>query len=159
MEHHRLTKEIERQFGLARTSPPHVTLKRPFESGSIEMIEDLLENFVKTHRKAQFSFKGFGAFENDVIYADVKISPEASRLIAEFDETIQNMPGLGLDKFEKNRKLHATLSDKGNMKLIFRQVWDFATLGSFDFKDWLDNIAILRKEKGKWQIYKKFELK
>lgn len=157
--HNFLTKNIERQFGFIRTCPPHVTLKSPFESNSIEDAGKVLENFTKTHRPVQMRFNGFGSFEKEVIYADVKISPEVNRIIVELDAALQSIPWMEYSEFDKKRKLHSTLVDKIKPAKVFRQLRLFATLGSFDFAVWLDNIAILKKEKNKWIVYKQYNLK
>lgn len=157
--HNCLTKEIERQFGLTRKSPPHVTLKCPFERKSVEDIENVLEKFVKTHSKAQLRFSGFGHFDNEVVYADVIASKEALCLIADLSAELLSLPEMESSQFDFNRKLHCTIADKGNITEIFRNLYGFAALGSFDFNVWLDNVAILKKEKGKWIVFKKYLLK
>lgn len=157
--HNYLTYEIEKRFGFVRTNPPHVTLKRPFETDLVAETERFLESFVKTHKKEKIAFKGFGAFEKDVIFAEVKLSSEATALIAAFDAEIKKIPGMEFDDYEKNRKLHSTLVDKGNIKKVFRPLWDFITLGTFDFSAWLDNIAIMKKSGKKYTVYKQYFLK
>ena len=76
--HRTLRRKIEDQFNLTGnrelSSPPHITLKYPFQAREIKEVEQVLQNFSATQVKTKWAVKGFNFFQNAdnfVIFMDV----------------------------------------------------------------------------------------
>ncbi len=155
--HNFLSCEIEKYFKLIRGTPPHVTLKSPFETDKIEAVEKILEPFAKKHNKVSLNLTGFGSFDKDVIYVHVMPSSGQVGLVKDLDRELKKLPWLVFRKFEKNRILHSSLIHEG-LTEKFDEVWEFLAGETFDYTVELDNISILKQDDGIWTVHRKYNL-
>jgi 2'-5' RNA ligase len=162
--HKQLSDGIARQFNFKPLSlkvPPHLTLKSPFITDiSIEEIESLIANFVTSIKAPKLLLESFGSFRDEVIYIDVKPSPNAVAMINDFVGELKNVTWLPFEKFETQEggaHLHATLAyadTKENFKMINKYLADYNP----QFEVLLDNITILKREPEKWVVHKEYSL-
>ncbi|KKT42149.1 MAG: hypothetical protein UW30_C0002G0060 [Candidatus Giovannonibacteria bacterium GW2011_GWA2_44_13b] len=161
--HEKLTAEIADKFGVFRLNgyfPPHITLRRPFETDSIEEIGSLVDKFAEVHSQSTLELKGFNYFRKDVVYVDAFPSLETLKTIEELGISLRTFPGLEFDDFEKELKLHATVAYKDKkIEEKFDEIWDWVSEKNFDFDVELDNISILKKQNNVWILHKQYFLK
>jgi 2'-5' RNA ligase len=161
-KHDSLTGEIADKFGVFRLTgfiPPHVTLKRPFDSENLAEVEGALSGFSESNVKQVLKFRGFGTFGRDVIFADVYFSPGTRKLVGELDEALKKIPWLNFDEFETDRKFHATLAHKDVVAEKFNAICSYLSTKHFEFDELLDNISILKKDGETWTVHKQYFLK
>ena len=83
-----LRKEVFQKFNAKSSKlPAHFTIKAPFEYDDIEELEEVLQNFCKTHKRAPYKIKNYNHFDNRAIYMEVIMSKEGKKLHDDlFDE-------------------------------------------------------------------------
>ena len=83
-----LRKEVYEKFNAKSSKlPAHFTIKAPFEYDDIEELEEVLQNFCKTHKRAPYKIKNYNHFDNRAIYMEVIMSKEGKKLHDDlFDE-------------------------------------------------------------------------
>ena len=76
-----LRKEVFQKFNAKSSKlPAHFTIKAPFEYDDIEELEEVLQNFCKTHKRAPYKIKNYNHFDNRAIYMEVIMSKEGKKL-------------------------------------------------------------------------------
>jgi 2'-5' RNA ligase len=159
--HKSLSKRIALTFSIPCVldfADPHFTLKGRFRTNKIKQIESLLETFVSKNKRTTIRLEGYGYFENKVVFMRVILSREAKRV---FDTLLLELKDIDWMQWEKHdgkeRRFHATLAmQKVGPK--FKRIWKY--LEEYrpkpDFTTEFDNIAILKFQKGRWNVHKKF---
>jgi 2'-5' RNA ligase len=164
----RLVGEIFRQFGVVRPRaqnlPAHFTLKYWFETTQpeLEVLEDFLETFCRSHRRAPVLIHGFSHFQREVVFMNVEFSREAIELFRDLTEGLKRFPWMQWDRYDgENLVPHVTVASKCGH--VFEKVWEFVKKENPMFHTWLDNIALLRTtgmENGvdRWEVERVFRL-
>ena len=160
--HKQLVKEVGPKFGekymIENPLPSHVTLKSPFETNNIKEIEKLLEEFVKTEKQSKIEINGFKNFKRFVAFLNTKFSKQTLKTQKHLLKKLQKI-GIKSHEFDKKFKPHATIS-YGNTKTSFNNIWNYLkTLDKPNFDLKLNNIAIMKKGKKYWKVYKEFKIK
>lgn len=155
-----LRKDVFKKFGAkSSTLPAHFTIKAPFESISIEEVENILSNFVKANRAARMDLKGYNHFEDRVIFMDVFMSQGGKEVHDKLIDELMKVPYLDFTKKDgKDKKFHVTITSK-NIKGKFQEIWDYVNEIPCDFEDSFNNICIYKWEDYNWKLHKEYILK
>lgn len=125
----------------------------------VKKIENILEDFCKTHKKAKLKLKGIGHFDNRVIFIDVEPSKEMNLIYKNLVKKLERLPWISWHEYEKeNIHFHSTLAEKG-IENKFEEIFCYTKKENPDFELELDNLCILAKQKDKWILHKEFLLK
>jgi 2'-5' RNA ligase len=141
---------------------PHLTLKRWFEldETGMENLHQTLDTFTKNQNQSTYNLGGFNHFGEDVIYVDVKPSPEMSSTTRELMTALHSIDGMTFDEFdEEEDDFHATVVMGALKSFDYNQVWKYLneTEGiHFDMK--FDNIAVLKRDMDKWVVDRVWDL-
>ncbi|OHA80069.1 MAG: hypothetical protein A2747_00385 [Candidatus Yonathbacteria bacterium RIFCSPHIGHO2_01_FULL_44_41] len=155
-EYHRaLVQYIAKRFDLKISAgyfPTHITLKAPFETQDITEAKDVLEKFTATHHALPFAVRGFGHFQNNVIFLDVELPQETSRAVKELQWALNSVPEIQWGEHEPLENLHITVAKKDIIKK-FDNIWGYIEEKDIPQFDLLfDNIALLRFEDDVWIV-------
>ena len=157
-----LADKIYKKFEVYRfldSIDTHITLKYfniLLNDKQVKKIEEVLEDFCKTHKKAKLKLKGIGHFDNRVIFIDVEPSKEMNLLYKDLVKELERLKGISWHEYEKeNIHFHFTLAEK-DIESKFREIFSYAKKENPEFELELDNICILKKPKDKWILHKEF---
>lgn len=160
--HRNLVDQIAEEFDLTFTKQqglyPHFTLKYDFETDDIDYVENAVENFVKSYKKAPITIGGFGCFGDWVVYINVNLSDEAKKLFNEFIREIKSFSWMTWNQYDaENMHFHSTIAENCESKI--KEVQKFLEGKEKYFDCLFDNIAILRRVgmiEGieKWDVHK-----
>lgn len=154
-----LRKEVFEKLGAKSSKlPAHFTIKSPFESENISFLEDTLSDFSRKHKSCNYNIKGYGHFDNRVIYMDVIMSIEGKIL---HDELIDELDKINYISFKptegKDKIFHVTVSSK-KIQNIFDKLWSYVSVIPCDFNCNFDNICIYKWENNTWKLHKEYSL-
>jgi 2'-5' RNA ligase len=156
--HTMVSNSLADEFSMSPISekiPPHLTLKAPFEieddKNSIEEIKLVLQSFTKYLDAPLVHFKGFGSFDNRVLYLDASISKEAALLIHRFEEELHHIPWLSFARNDGGKNLHATLAYARSPEEFTLMMYSLKKFSPSIVQPF-DNISLLRKEQEKWVV-------
>lgn len=159
--HLELTRDLSNIFGIKDpnlTAPPHITIKAPFRIENIDLVENFILDIVKKLRKSKLKLESYGNFDKNVLFVNVKESQEMKNDINYFLKKLKDERIVEWKDHEVgNLKLHATLGKK-DIKNKFEKIKEYLDNIIFSYDLEFDNIAILRHEKGKWQVHKEYEI-
>ncbi|WP_446897123.1 2'-5' RNA ligase family protein [Clostridium sp. LBM24168] len=157
--HEKLTSNVCYKFNKRRTKlPAHFTIKAPFETDRIEDVKDLLEKFSTNKHRAPMQLKGYGRFRTDVIYIDVKMSPEAKKVHDDLISQLVRIPWMKFKSNEgKNKVFHCTIVSK-KIKDNFKDIWNYVCKYPCDFNEYFDNISLYRWQDTTWVLLKRYEI-
>lgn len=161
--HERLCKKVSENFDIDKIVkseiPPHITLKAPFETNNIEVVEEVIGNFAKKiENKPELTYGNFGSFKENVVYVDIQSKSDFEELIKDFHKTLlENFKWMQFYDTEKLLNFHATVAVGRNTKKNFHEINKFLeNLPECEFELDFDNIAILKNENGIWKIHRVF---
>ncbi len=167
VEYHReLVDSIADLFGLTFTRrqriPAHFTLKYHFTTGEIARVETLLEQVVSRHRPPPVEVGGFGHFEADVVFVEVRLSDDATRVLSELTAALRPLPWMSWSAHDAEN-LHPHMTVVEFCRSRFTEVWEWVKTRERHFSAALDNVTILRKageEDGidLWTVHRSFTL-
>ena len=76
-----LRKEVYEKFSVKSSKlPAHFTIKSPFETDDISLLEDVLDKFSKENYSQPYKVKGYDHFDDRVVYMKVFMSNEGKIL-------------------------------------------------------------------------------
>lgn len=161
--HQNLVKKVGPKFGenymIENPIPSHITLKYPFETNEIFILERILSRFCKDNKSTKIKIDGFGNFRRFVSFLKVNFSKEAKKVRKSLLNEIEKINGIKFEEIDKKYKPHATIS-YGNTKENFDQIWDYLKqLDKPESNLLFDNVTILSKPKRYWQVHKIYNLK
>jgi 2'-5' RNA ligase len=163
--HEAITQDLVEKF---HTFPihnrivPHLTLKRWFEldAEAMKKLQGILDTFVTTHSQSDYRLGGFNHFGEDVIYVDVRPSPEMSATARDLMKVLHEVKEMTFDEFDAvEDDFHATLVMRALKTFDYTQVWEYLSKQEgFDFNMKFDNIAIMKRETDAWVVDRIWEL-
>lgn len=136
-----------------RNSPPHITIKPPFECGlmGIVEVERELRAFARAHSAPRYTLKGFGRFGFKTMYWDMAPRSEAitfvRSLIRHLNAEVRWLPRAPLE----GRKLHASIARHLDRKTAAR-VWRTVKQYSPEYRGSLDTVCVMKKVKDRWVV-------
>jgi 2'-5' RNA ligase len=166
-EYHReLVDSIADRFGFTFTRcqriPAHFTLKYHFITEEIARVETLLEQYVSRHLPAPVEVGGFGHFDEDVVFVEVRLSDDAKRVLSGLTAALRTLPWMPWSTHDAEH-LHPHMTVVEFCRPRFTEVWEWVKTRERHFPAELDNVTILRKagEEGGidlWAVHRSFTL-
>lgn len=155
-----LRKEVFEKFK-ARSSklPAHFTIKSPFESSDITLLESTLENFCINNNSKNYKIKGYDNFDNRVIFMKVLMSLNGKIMHDNLIHKLSNISYIDFTKKDGVDKIfHITISSK-KIKNIFNDLWNYISTIDCEFDCKFDNICIYKWVDNTWIIHKEYLFK
>ncbi len=165
--HEQITKDLAEKFDsfpIHDRIQPHLTLKRWFEleKNDMDFLFEKLSQFANSYSQTDYSLSGYGHFDTDVIYVDVKASETLLSNLRDLSKELHTVPNLTFDEFDQiDHNLHATITMSALKAFDYDQIWNYLhdssnTIPNFNLK--FDNIAVMRRGADKWEIVKVWEI-
>ena len=153
-----LRKEVFQKFNAKSSKlPPHFTIKAPFEYDDIEELEEVLQNFCKTHKRAPYKIKNYNHFDNRAIYMEVIMSKEGKKFHDDLFDELNKISYINFgEKDGKDKIFHVTISSKKIQK-IFDELWDYVNSIPCDFDCEFDNVSIFKWKNNTWILHKEYK--
>lgn len=155
--HEKLVTKLCVRFNVKRQAlPAHFTIKAPFEMENIDDIIEITKNYTESNIKTEILINGISNFRDNVIYLPIYPSKEAANLNDCYFDKLKNISDLSFKKNETLEKIyHCTiLSHLKNP--MFGEIQTYLDDYSPYFESYFSNISILRWNKYKWDIYRRF---
>ena len=143
---------------LTKRIAPHLTLKTPFEKKNIDEIERFLDKFSKKRKKFKIRVGGFGSFRKKVIYLNVLANKDYLKFQKDLIKNLRNNKLIYIGKIDTDYMSHSTIGFAKN-HVQFERIMNFLVQYNPNFTIDLDSIAILKKLKNRWVLYKEFNLR
>ena len=162
--HKALTTELAEKFDifpLHERIPPHLTLKRWWESEDVNIkdVYAVLDEFAATQPASPYKLAGFGSFHDDVIYVDVRPSAGMNKAAQELIKALHNVPNLTFDEYDNGSDFHATVALGALKAFEFQPIWDYLqTIEQPDLDMRFDNIATLKRGDDVWEVDRVWKL-
>jgi len=139
--------------------PAHFTLKAPFETENINLIEKLIEKLSLKNKQSPIWIDGIDNFNKRIIYLKGIFSLGALETFRELNSQLREIGWMKFGKYDLDEgNFHSTLV-RAKSERQFADIMKFLSDENPYFKFKFDNISIFCKRGKKWEIYKKFELK
>ena len=153
-----LRKEVFQKFNAKSSKlPAHFTIKAPFEYDDIEELEEVLQNFCKTHKRASYKIKNYNHFDNRAIYMEVIMSKEGKKLHDDLFDELNKISYINFgEKDGKDKIFHVTISSK-KIQTIFDELWDYVNSIPCDFDCEFDNVSIFKWKNNTWILHKEYK--
>lgn len=157
----RLRSAISKQFDVhaALKSPPHATLKYPFDTNDIKPVADAVKAFAETLKQSPLYLKDFSHFDDRVWYVQVKPNQKQRAIQNRLVKLVRKTLTLPDDPNETNWTPHVTLAYKDLTPEKFALIKNYLADKTIDLKIPFNNITILKLVNHKWRIYKKFRIR
>jgi 2'-5' RNA ligase len=145
----------------ALKSPPHITLHMPFEwreEGEQELI-GRLTGFAKTQTVFDIEFDHFGSFPPRVIYIAIQASDKLTvlqRTLMHFCRSELNL--VNAEDKDGAFHPHLTIAFRDLRKPSFHQAWAEFRKKKFEGRFTVNNIALLKHNGVRWEVFSRFEL-
>lgn len=136
-----------------RHSPPHITMKPPFECGlmGIVQVEKAIRAYARLNTAPHYTLRGFGRFGFKTIYLEVHRSRAAVSFVRGLVRYLnQEVPWLPRARAEGNT-LHLSVArhlDRKTSAKIWRAVKDLKP----EFSGRMDTIVVLKQVKERWVV-------
>lgn len=150
---------IRDEFGIkyALKSPPHITLKMPFNYN--EAKEELLVAKLGDHLKGQQAFpvkiSGLGNFGNRVVFLAIERSEQLIQIQQKLKLFCKQNLHLIDELSDRNFHPHLTIAFKDIKSNQFPEVLTFAKKQSFDAEFYAADLVLLKRKEGAWIIHRK----
>ncbi len=137
-----LTCEICKEFQIGnldkRMVPPHLTFLRPFSTNNEEELIRIFEETLSQYKEPiNYTFKGFGTFENKekVVYGEIKSNPQIENMIGNLERSLEKNicfinPQIRLPREKNKTNLHCSIISKGANE-DFLEIEDFLKKQNF----------------------------
>ena len=158
--HEELVRKVCDKFKVKRQKlQSHFTIKAPFETNQIEVIDNLTEVFCQKYERASFSMENYGHFNDRVAYMKINASREMKDICSSYLTELKTIPWLEWKRNENKQPIfHCTIVSKLPSGK-FSEIWPFLTGLPYKFYCHFDNITIMRWNGDEWTIHKSFSLK
>jgi len=153
----------EEKFNLkyALKSPAHITLKMPFvwNEAKQDKLALQLTLFFQEHSKLKLGLKGIGNFGKRVLYIKVGEDEQLQEMQKDLTQICKTQLNLKLELSDYAYHPHMTLAFKDMKDLLFNEYLDY--LRTKGFKDLMEvkDVALLKKENGRWRVCQRIPLK
>lgn len=137
---HEYKNHMRRTYGcdMASKSPAHVTLINPFfmSEGKKKDLEEKVEAFTSTVNEVAINMKGFGHFDNRVIFVDVEPNEPMSTLQEQLESYLKNNGFPFIREAKKPFHPHVTIATRDIKPEDFDAAW-----ADFDGKEFSASFA------------------
>lgn len=154
--------DLREKFNIkyALKSPAHITVKMPFlwnEHKEEKLIREL-SSFASSRDCFELRLRGFWKFGNRVIFIDVVPNPLLQSLQSELAAYCKTRLNLVQELSDRNYTPHMTVAFKDIKAQNFDTYWKYVKRLSFDERFPVNNLALLKKISGKWEVLAKVSL-
>ena len=138
--------------------PAHFTLKSPFETDDIGLVEELLERVCGEGKVSGVRIGGIGNFHKRVIYLKGVLSDGAIEFLKRLNGELRKIGWMEFTKYDLTEgDLHSTLARARSVEQ-FDEIMEFLADERPDFEIGFDNVVIFRKGEEGWEVYREFGL-
>lgn len=152
---------IRDQFGIkyALKSPPHVTLKMPFQYNEVKesQLEKKLGDFLDSQKPFALKIGGVGTFGKRVIFLGIEKSPELVQLQSSLKTFCKRELNLIDELSDRNYHPHLTVAFKDLKKGNFEEVLKEVRRNSFQAAYLANELWILKRLDQKWILHKSIQ--
>lgn len=155
-----ITADLARNFditNLSETTPPHITIKPPFETEDLSAIETTLEQLADSIGKMHMRINGFGKFDETgkTIFLSVEMDPDDLQKI---EIMIGSLEPLGNGK-TLPRPFHPHIAVARHLEPAqSKNAWNYLqNLPAPRFETNFSNLTLFRFDKPEWMIEKTLE--
>jgi 2'-5' RNA ligase len=149
---------IQEQFGIkyALKSPPHVTLKMPFNYNEAKesVLEAKLGDFLKGRKPLELTIRRVGTFGQRVIFLGIEKTPELIDLQSSLKVFCKRELNLLDELSDRNYHPHLTVAFKDLKSTHFQEVLDLVKRESFEATYCAEKLTILKRSEQKWNLHK-----
>ncbi|WP_209329857.1 2'-5' RNA ligase family protein [Lunatimonas salinarum] len=153
---------LNERFGVkyALKSPAHVTVKMPFlwKESKEDELKRILSRFAANQEPFPLLLKGFGHFRQRVIYIHIWPQRRLEELQAALQELAKGKLKLDLELSDQSFRPHMTVAYNDLKKRDFQACFDFVRDLGFDQRVQIEDVALLKKRHGKWEVLTRFPL-
>lgn len=155
-EYHRaLVYDVAARFDLKISAgyfPSHISLKEPFEIDDVSVIRNKIKESAAAHHASPFTIRGFGHFDNQVIFLDVILSKEILHTVRGLQNAVGEIPEIPWGEYEPLKNFHLTVA-KNDITKKFDEVWKYLTeMNAPKFDLLFDNVALFLSKDDKWVV-------
>lgn len=156
-----LRKDIERRFDVhaARKIPPHITLVPPFHAADLLEFMDDAEAVAKSFKVFNAPMPGFGSFpQGKVWFMDIEKSDRLMDMKSRMEGLCSKHGLKEPSPYEPH--FHVTLAYKDVGSEAFRGIGDYLKGIELPVQEVaIDNISIMVRTDGRWELFRRFDLK
>lgn len=149
---------IRDQFGIkyALKSPPHITVKMPFNYNEAKetQLERELQEFLQTQKPFPIKITGTGNFGNRVIYLSIEETAELRRFQSELKTFCKKELNLIDELSDRNFHPHLTIAFKDLKPKNFEEVLLLVKKESLRVEFYVGHLVLLKRVNGKWIFFK-----
>lgn len=163
--HTKLRAEVCKKFkvplALKSKIPSHITLKYSFEANAKELkqLEKTIEEFTKRNCECNIVIGGFSHFLREVIFLKINETKEMRNVQKGLVSKLKELNWITWNEHDgKNMKFHATIA-RHDIGTKFDDIYSYVNDHERIFESKFNNIAIMKKNKETWKLYKEFKLK
>ena len=143
----------------ALQSPPHITLHMPFsfEENKEDVLLTCLQSF-KFNKEFTIQLKDFNCFEPRVVF--INVYNDAALFLLQQKLVFRVKKNLSIFNQSDNLRgfhPHITIAFRDLKKQMFYKVWDDFKSQEFNTEFNCNELALLKKGKLNWEIYKRFK--
>jgi len=144
----------------ALNSPAHITLVPPFKiEGKYETIlKKYLDDTLRGKKSIYAQLNGWGKFDRHAIYIKVEEEPRLTQLRNLLLERYEQFLDKNRNYDKKKFVPHVTVAFRDIKKDIFDEVWKYFSAKKYFRVVKLQDIAILKHNGRKWQIFYTYKL-
>lgn len=158
----RLKLLMQEKFKLkyALKSPSHVTIKMPFsynEAKEVNLITKL-SHFFSDFKPFSITLDGFDKFGKRVIFIHVQSSPELIEIQSQLRKYCKTKLNQVEELSDRSFHPHMTISFKDIKPARFDDYWSFIRSQKFSKAYQVDDIALLKRIEGRWEVVHRFPL-
>ena len=157
---HQIKLLIQEQFGIkyALKSPPHVTLKMPFNYNEAKesVLEAKLGDFLKGQKPLELTISGVGTFGQRVIFLGIEKTPELIELQSSLKVFCKRKLNLVDELSDRNYHPHLTVAFKDIKPTHFLEVLDLVEKKNISTSWLVKNLTLLKRVDHQWAEYNTF---
>jgi 2'-5' RNA ligase len=156
---HHIKQLIRDEFGVkyALKSPPHITMKMPFNYNEAkeEVLEKKLFDFLEGQGRFLVKICGVGTFGNRVIYLNIEKSPELALFQSSLKTFCKRELNLVDELSDRNYHPHLTVAFKDIKPNLFPEIYKLVEKNAFDQGFVAEDLVILKRVEHNWKVDKK----
>lgn len=154
-----LVRDISQRFQLKKLVEkkrvPHITLKSPFEMGSLHSLEELITDFCQKQKQSQITIRGVGNFIEEVIFLYSQPSKQMTETFGQLLSRLRSWRDITWNEYDTPKKaLHVTLAKGEELNGKFRDVYKYLLKRDIHFNLLFDNITIFQKNGKRTSVYR-----
>lgn len=157
-----LKLQLKEKFNLkyALKSPAHITLKMPFlwNEAKEEALKERLSQFFQDQPGFEIILHGMGRFGRRVIYVRVETQEKLKYLQHQLSLMCKTGLKLKQELSDYAYHPHMTLAFKDVKPKFFQDYYSFISDKAFRYRFHVNEVALLKREEGRWLVWARFPL-